>query len=165
MAKGSQNGGKIDAKTHPKSMPKMMSKKERNLMEKHEKRESEKSGFRRRSPYCCSNSRVPRFDNGAKSASKKWRKSMRKPSQNQSKNHAKSMLNPCSEKWCQNDRKIIQNGSQKQVSVDPARNVKIELPCKRELDFPWPEDSQKRRYFGAFLNLFQEPSFVRSWRV
>ena len=35
IEKGSQNGAEIDAETHQKSMPKLVSKKIRNIMENH----------------------------------------------------------------------------------------------------------------------------------
>ena len=48
MRKGSQNGAEIDAKTHLKSMPKMIANKGVEIMENHVFLEGKKLDFQRR---------------------------------------------------------------------------------------------------------------------
>ena len=91
-----QNGSKNDAPIIQNKYSPNYQKNKEVLSKRHEKQESEISWFWRRTLYCCSDSRVARFGNV-----KEIRKSMRKPSSNQGRTNAKSMLNPCSEKWCQ----------------------------------------------------------------
>jgi hypothetical protein len=100
MRKGFQIEGEIDAKTHYKSMQKLIANNRVEVMNNHVFLQGPKLDFERRTQYCCSKTRVARVSGGAMSVCKNDGQSMTNPFQNGWKFCEKSLHHPYSKKSC-----------------------------------------------------------------